>query len=112
MTGKRRNKMDNITRFSKEAPNFFNGMMELLKGAGTEGALSGKQKELSAVTVSTVIKCVPCIKDHAKKALSAGASRAEVLEAAAFGTVFGGAPSFVFLRDNLDSLFGILDAEG
>jgi AhpD family alkylhydroperoxidase len=104
--------MDNITRFSKEAPNFFNGMMELLKGAGTEGALSGKQKELSAVTVSTVIKCVPCIKDHAKKALSAGASRAEVLEAAAFGTVFGGAPSFVFLRDNLDSLFGILDAEG
>ena len=104
--------MDTITRFSKEAPNIFGGMMELLKGAGAEGALRGKQKELSAVTVSAVIKCVPCIKDHAKKALLAGASPAEVLEAAAFGIVFGGAPSFVFLRDNLDGLYGILDAAG
>ncbi len=104
--------MDNITRFSKEAPNFFKGMMELLKGANADGALSAKQKELSAVTVSAVIKCVPCLKDHAKKALSAGASRGEVLEAAAFGIVFGGAPSFVFLRDNLDGLYGVLDAAG
>ncbi len=104
--------MDSITRFAKEAPNFFNGMMDLLKGAGTEGALSGKQKELCAVTVSAVIKCAPCLGEHAKKALRAGASRAEVLEAAAFGIVFGGAPSFVFLRDNLDGLYGILDASG
>jgi len=39
-----------------------------------------------------------------------GAIREEVLEAAAFGTVFGCAPSFVFLRENLDILYGILDA--
>jgi hypothetical protein len=31
--------MDNITRFSNDVPNFFNGMMDLLKAAGKEGAL-------------------------------------------------------------------------
>jgi len=102
--------MDNFTQFSNDVPNFFNGMMDLLKAAGKEGALSSKQKELSAVTVSAVIKCVPCLKNHAKKALSVGATREEVLEAAAYGTVFGGAPSFVFLRENLDTLYVILDA--
>lgn len=101
--------MNSITRFSKDAPNFFNGMMEMLKGANAEGALSGKQKELSSVTVPVVMKCVPCIKDHAKKALGSGASRADVLEAAVFGAVFGGAPSYVFLRDNLDGVHEILD---
>lgn len=102
--------MDNFTRFANELPNFYNGVMALLKGAEMEGALSGKQKQLSAVTVASVIKCVPCLKNHVKKALSVGATREEILEAAAYGTVFGGAPSFVFLRENIDMLYEILDA--
>ncbi len=104
--------MNSLTRFSKDVPDYFNAMMNLLKLEGAEGGgvLSAKQKELSAVTVSTVIKCIPCLMDHAKKAVSAGASSTEILESAALGTIFGGAPSFVFLRDNLEELYGILDS--
>ncbi|OPY37425.1 MAG: Carboxymuconolactone decarboxylase family protein [Methanoregula sp. PtaU1.Bin051] len=65
------------------------------------GALDLKHKELIAVAASVSCRCVPCLANHTNNAIRAGATRAEVLEAAAIGVEFGGGPSFVVVRNNL-----------
>jgi AhpD family alkylhydroperoxidase len=65
------------------------------------GVLEGKYKELMAVSAYVATRCVPCLANHANNAMTAGATREEVLEAAAIGVEFGGGPSFVVVRDNL-----------
>jgi AhpD family alkylhydroperoxidase len=54
-----------------------------------------------AVTASVATRCIPCLANHANNAVSAGATRAEIMEAAAIGVEFGGGPSFVVVRDHL-----------
>ena len=95
------NRIKNRERLEKEAPDLYNGFNELVKHYYKPGSLSRKYKELMAVTASVATRCIPCLANHAQNALSAGAGRQEVLEAAAIGVEFGGGPSFVVVRDNL-----------
>jgi len=88
-------------RLEKEAPNLYNGFNELLKHYYKHGTLERKYKELMAVAASVATRCVPCLANHANNAIAAGATREQVLEAAAIGVEFGGGPSFVVVRDNL-----------
>lgn len=48
-----------------------------------EGALSKKDKEIIALTVSVMVNCVPCINHHYRKAVEEGASKEEIAEAIA-----------------------------
>ena len=91
----------NRERLEKEAPNLYNGFNELMKHYYKHGVLERKYKELMAVTASVATRCVPCLANHANNAIATGATREEVLEAAAIGVEFGGGPSFVVIRDNL-----------
>jgi AhpD family alkylhydroperoxidase len=91
----------NRERLEKEAPDLYKGFNEMVKYYYKNGALDRKQKELMAVTASVATRCVPCLANHSNNAISAGATRNEVLEAAAIGVEFGGGPSFVVVRDNL-----------
>jgi AhpD family alkylhydroperoxidase len=91
----------NRERLEKEAPELYKGFDELIKYYYKLGALDRKQKELMAVTASVATRCIPCLANHSNNAISAGATRNEVLEAAAIGIEFGGGPSFVVVRDNL-----------
>jgi AhpD family alkylhydroperoxidase len=91
----------NKERLEKEAPDLYQGFNELLKRYYKPGALDRKQKELMAVTASVTTRCIPCLANHANNAMSAGANRAEITEAAAIGVEFGGGPSFVVVRDHL-----------
>jgi AhpD family alkylhydroperoxidase len=91
----------NRVRLEKEAPNLYNGFNELMKHYYKPGALERKYKELMAVALSVATRCVPCLANHATNAIEAGATREEVVEAAAIGVEFGGGPSFVVVRDNL-----------
>lgn len=101
-----KNRNANRVRLEKEAPNLFLGFNELMKYYYKPGALDRRHKELMAVTASVATRCIPCLANHATNAISAGATREEVLEAAAIGVEFGGGPSFVTVRDNL---LGFLD---
>jgi AhpD family alkylhydroperoxidase len=47
----------------------------------SDGALSGKTKQIIAVAVAHVTQCPYCIKGHTKAALRHGASREELMEA-------------------------------
>jgi AhpD family alkylhydroperoxidase len=54
-----------------------------------------------AVTASVATRCIPCLAHHMSNAVTAGATRDEVVDAAAIGVEFGGGPSFVMAREHL-----------
>ncbi|MBN2397367.1 MAG: carboxymuconolactone decarboxylase family protein [Deltaproteobacteria bacterium] len=101
----------NRRRLEKEAPNVFHGFNDLMKQYYKPGVLDRKYKELMAVTAAVATRCVPCLANHANSALSAGATREEILEAAAIGVEFGGGPSFVMVRDQLLDFLDDLEGE-
>jgi len=86
-------------RLSAEAPSLYAGFSAMMKEYYKPSALSRKYKELMAVTASVATRCVTCFANHTQNAVSAGATREEVIDAAAVGVEFGGGPSFVFARD-------------
>jgi AhpD family alkylhydroperoxidase len=92
---------ENRERLEKEAPDLYHGFNELMKHYYKHGAVERKYKELMAVAAAVATRCVPCLANHANNAMAAGATREEVLEAAAIGIEFGGGPSFVVVRDHL-----------
>jgi AhpD family alkylhydroperoxidase len=66
---------------------YFQGLMK-------EGALPVKQKELIALGIAVAVHCEPCIEAHVKKCLGAGATPAEMMEAAGVGVMMGGGPAY------------------
>lgn len=64
------------------APDVMSAFVAFDQAAFAEGALSVKIKELIAVAVATTTQCPYCIEIHAKKAREAGATEAELTEAA------------------------------
>ncbi len=88
-------------RLEKEAPSLYRGFNELMKEYYKPSALERKYKELMAVTASVATRCVPCLANHMNNAVSAGATREEVIDAAAIGVEFGGGPAFVVVREHL-----------
>jgi AhpD family alkylhydroperoxidase len=66
------------------------------KAALAPGALSLKEKELVVLGASVATRCEPCVLVHVGKALEAGCTRQEILEACALGIVMGGAPAMAF----------------
>jgi AhpD family alkylhydroperoxidase len=69
---------------------FFQGLMK-------EGALSVKHKELIAVGIAVATRCQPCIYSHVEKSLKAGATGAEIMEAAGVAVMMGGGPAYVYV---------------
>jgi AhpD family alkylhydroperoxidase len=76
---------------------FFNSIMR-------NGALSVREKELIAVAVSMAVRCAPCINAHTEKAIEAGATRKQILEAAGVVVLMQGAPSYTYLPHLMDAL--------
>ena len=102
----------NRDRLEKEAPNLFNGFNELMKNYYKDSALDQKYKELIAVGAAVATRCIPCLANHANNAISNGATREEIIDAAAIGVEFGGGPSFVVVRDNLLDFLDDIAGEG
>ena len=96
-----RNRTTCNERLEKEAPNLYHGFYDLMKQYYKPSALDRKYKELMAVTASVATRCVPCLAHHMHNAIAVGATRDEVIDAAAIGVEFGGGPSFVMVREHL-----------
>ncbi|MFR1707707.1 MAG: carboxymuconolactone decarboxylase family protein [Clostridium sp.] len=83
-----------------------NAFMGLLGTTYAEGALDTKTKELISVGIAAYNRCEYCIVFHVYKALEAGATRAEIMEAAMVSVAFGGGPSMAYsvtlLKDAVD----------
>ncbi|QSZ27810.1 carboxymuconolactone decarboxylase family protein [Aceticella autotrophica] len=81
--------------------NFNNGFMRLMGSVFREGALSVKEKELIGIAVCIYVRCEYCIAQHVYKALEAGATPEQIIEAAEVGVAFGGGPSVAYLVTSL-----------
>ncbi len=65
----------------------------LFQVSQADGALSAKVKVLIGLGIGLAAHCEPCILVHLEKALAAGASRAEILEACGVAIAMGGGPT-------------------
>ncbi len=100
----------NRARLEREAPNLHAGFNDLMTAYCKPSALERKHKELCAVAASVATCCIPCLANHANNAVRAGATRDEVLDAAAIGVEFGGGPSFVAVREHLMQFLDEIEA--
>jgi AhpD family alkylhydroperoxidase len=84
--------------------------MGLLGAAYKPNAVDVKTKELISVGISCYNRCEYCIVYHTYKALEAGATRAEITEAAMVAVAFGGGPSMAYsvtlMKASLDEFEG------
>jgi len=73
-----------------------NAFMNLLGTNYAPGAVDVKTKELISVGIAAYNRCEYCIVYHVYKALEAGATREEIIEAAMVAVAFGGGPSMAY----------------
>ena len=80
--------------------------MNLLGAAYKPGAVDVKTKELISVAIGAYSRCEYCIVFHVYKALEAGATKEEIMEAAMVAVAFGGGPSIAYsvtlLKDSIE----------
>ena len=80
--------------------------MNLLGTNYAPGAVDVKTKELISVGIGAYNRCEYCIVFHVYKALEAGATREEIIEAAMVSVAFGGGPTMAYtvtlLKDAID----------
>lgn len=68
----------------------------LVRAAGSDGALDHKTKELIALALAIATRCEGCIVFHARACLRLGVSRAELLEMIGVAVEMGGGPASVY----------------
>jgi AhpD family alkylhydroperoxidase len=92
------------------APEILRGFGGLFQATMKEGALSVREKELIALGIGLATRCVPCINLHVEKCITAGATAAQVLEAAGVAVMMQGGPTFTHVPEVLRALehFGAL----
>ena len=71
-----------IKKMNDLAPKVMEAFWAFDKAAIAEGAISVKNKELIAVAVAVTTQCPYCIEIHSNNARKAGATEAELVEAA------------------------------
>jgi len=74
--------LSHLKTLDENAPDAMKAFWAFDKAAFADGALTGQQKQLIAVAVALTTQCPYCIALHAKAARDAGASDAQLTEAA------------------------------
>lgn len=85
----------------KLAPEAMQGFNALSKGAGSDGALDKKTKELIALAIGITQRCDGCIGFHAKALHGLGATRQEIADVVAMSVYMGGGPALMYGADAL-----------
>ena len=93
-----------IQKLSKESPDTVRAFKSLHDQVIKPGVLGTKEKEFIALGIAVAGHCLPCIRLHTRAAVGAGASRAEILEAASVAVVMGGGPAYTHLPEVIHTL--------
>ena len=86
------------------APDTVRGFGGLYQSTMKEGQMTVREKELVALGIGLAIRCDGCIYVHAEKALRAGASRQQVMEAAGVAVMMQGGPTYTYLPKLVEAL--------
>jgi AhpD family alkylhydroperoxidase len=95
---------DRLAELGRELPGPMSGFARLHRKAVEPGALDQKTKELMALAISIAVNCEGCIAYHMHDALTAGATRLEVLETIGVAILMGGGPTSIDAVHALDAL--------
>lgn len=98
-------------KFLKDkAPDVMDNFQALSQSVTKEGQFSPKYKEIIAVAIAVSIRCQPCIVNHVKRALEAGATAEEIMESCSVAVMMGGGPAIAYTSYVVQSLkdFGAL----
>ena len=87
-----------------QTPDLVSGFGGLFAKVMKDGALDLKCKELIALAVGLAVRCKPCIYMHTQKALQAGATREQILEAASVVVMMGGGPAYTHVPEVMKAL--------
>ena len=103
-----------VGAMKEETPDIARGFGALFQKLMGEGALSVREKELIALAIGMGIRCEPCIYAHVEKAIKAGATREQVLEAAGVVVMMQGGPGYVYVPKVIEALdaLGASPAQG
>jgi len=93
--------MESMKRQAPEIGRAFGAMYPKLMG---DGALSLREKELIALGIGMAVRCEPCVYAHAEKAVKAGATREQLIEAAGVVVAMQGGPGYVHVPELLDAM--------
>ena len=97
-----------LGKLGKEIPGVMSGFGKFSAEVLKDGALTTKTKELISVALAVGLTCEYCIRFHVPKAVEAGATRAEILEAAGVSMLMAGGPAATYaavvLLEVLDEL--------
>ena len=95
---------EQLAQLGREIPGPMTGFARLHNKAVEEGALSSKVKELMALAISIVVGCEGCIAYHVHDAVSAGATRQELLETIGVGILMSGGPGSIYAAHALEAI--------
>jgi AhpD family alkylhydroperoxidase len=70
--------------------------LSLHKSALADGAISKKQKDLTALAIAVATKCEGCINSHVKDAVANGATIEEIAETVEVAILMSGGPGIVY----------------
>jgi len=88
----------------ESVPDIMRGFGGLFQAVMKEGALSVREKELIALGIGLAVRCVPCINLHVEKALQAGATEEQILEATGVAVMMQGGPTFTHVPHVIHAL--------
>lgn len=88
-----------MTYFSSKNPEEFKKFNEFVSSVTKDGKLDLKTKELIALGIAIAIRCSYCIGIHTEKALKAGATEEEIMEAATVSVLMGGGPALTYITE-------------
>jgi len=80
-------------KFNEALPNVMKSHTEFTSQVYGDGALPTKMKRLIALGIALRTGCTGCIIAQTKRAVEAGATKEEILEAVAVGIAMGGTPA-------------------
>lgn len=93
-----------VNAMKEQTPDIARGFGAMFQKLMGESALSVREKELIALSIGVSIRCEPCIYAHVEKAINAGATREQVLEAAGVVVMMQGGPGYVYVPKVIDAL--------
>ena len=95
-----------LKKLGDKIPSVMRAFAGLQEAATADGALDAKTKRLIMVGIAAALRCEPCLRLQAQKAVESGANAHEILEAAGVAILMGGGPtaaySALYLMDELE----------
>lgn len=93
-----------MSQAKAEAPEIPKAFAAFFQALMKEGALTVREKELIALAIGLALRCDRCIDAHVEKALKAGATKEQILEAAGVAVMMQGGPAYTYLPNVVEAI--------